>query len=737
MVSVRFKKKILPRLIQLAIGLGIGIVVLALTQEWLFEVNFLRNIDLMTIDLRYQSRYDRIENQDVHKQEFQRRSGVVIVGISDDDLKALPREFPFPRSYYAHVIENLNKAGAKAVVFDMTFEAPREGDTAMSSVLQQYDNVVLAAKASTGSENERADIRTLDEKFNNVFFDDARRQIGISNILKDRDDVCRKYIPLFLIRGNTAPSLAFGAMNRAFNLKPLTIPGLSDPDYFIYRDRKIPRYEPQTFMVNYYGPDKTFRYMPFSQVIDDSSFQTKDELEVGEQINAFDETLTRLVKGKIVLIGSVMPEERDYHNTPLFKDDNGKKNYAMNGVEIHATVIQNLIDNNFIGRMDPAAEIAIVIVVAMTAFMGLLVLKQAKFRHAWLVEIGVFLLMIALIFGVFEFALFEFSSNNTLVSIVNPSLAIVLAYLSAAVYQYLIERQQKALIKGVFGHYLSPVVVNMLANDPDKAKLGGDRRELSVFFSDIANFTTVSEAFKQPEGLVELLNEYLEEMTSVILKHEGTLDKYVGDAIIAFWNAPLPQKDHAYRSCVAALDMQKRLEVLRPKWKKEGRPELGARMGVNTGVMIVGNIGGKDRFDYTVIGDSVNLASRLEGANKQYHSNIMMSEFTYNHVKGKVVVRELDLIQVKGKTEPVRVYELLGLSDMKLTDNQKQSLELYHEGLKLYRERKWEEAIAYLQQAYAQDETCYAAQLYTERANLYQITPPPADWNGVFVMKTK
>jgi adenylate cyclase len=206
---------------------------------------------------------------------------------------------------------------------------------------------------------------------------------------------------------------------------------------------------------------------------------------------------------------------------------------------------------------------------------------------------------------------------------------------------------------------------------------------------------------------------------------------------MAFWGAPIPQKDHALRACLASLEMQKRLSVLRPKWVKEGKPALTIRIGLNTGIMIVGNMGGKDRFDYTVIGDSVNLASRLEGANKQYQSDIMISDFTYAHVKGKMIVRELDLIQVKGKTEPVKVYELLGTSDMEITDNQKQSLELYHEGLKLYRSRKWEESMAYMQQAFTLDGKCYAAQIYTERANLYQLTPPPADWNGVFIMTSK
>jgi adenylate cyclase len=502
--------------------------------------------------------------------------------------------------------------------------------------------------------------------------------------------------------------------------------------------RAIPRSDVSTFLLNYYGPDRTFRYVPFSQVIDDSTFQTKDELDLGEQINAFDTTTMKLFKNKIVIVGSVMAEERDYHNVPLYKEEGGKKNYAMNGVEIHATAIQNVIDKSFITTPDPLTESIVIILLSLICFYGLLALKQFHIRHMWLLEIGAFLLTVVLVGAVFEVSIIVFSNNNVLMNVVNPSLAIVFAYFGTAVYQYLTERQQKAVIKNMFGHYINPAVVNELVANPEKAKLGGDRRELTVFFSDIASFTTISEQYHaKPEGLVALLNEFLDEMTRIVLKYEGTLDKYEGDAIMAFWGAPLPQKDHALRTCLAALDMQKRLEALRPKWIKEGRPPLSVRMGINTGIVIVGNMGGRDRFDYTVIGDSVNLASRLEGANKQYKSNIMISDFTYTHVKTKVTVRELDLIQVKGKTEPVKVYELLGTADMEMTENQRQALEMYHEGLKLYRSRKWEEAIAYMQQAYSLDENCYVAQIYTERANLYQITPPPAEWNGVFVMTTK
>lgn len=735
MTSYEFKRKILPLLVKLSIGLGIGVFVIIIGQGWLFELNFLKNIELLTIDLRYQSRYERTEQT----RDLKSNGDVVIVSISDEeDLKALQEPFPFPRSYYAHIIDNLNKAGAKAIVFDITLQSPGknvQGDSILRATLKNYDNVVLAATVGTGSSNEKAEVRATEPTYDNIFYD-VDKNIGVTNILKDRDNVCRSYFPLLDVKGWETPTLGFAALNKYFRLKPGTTVDWRNEQFFILKDRKIPR-NGSTFMLNYYGPDRTFRYVPFSQVIDDSTFQTKDELELGEQINAFDSTTMKLFKNKIVIIGSIMAEERDYHNVPLYKEEGGKKNYAMNGVEIHATAIQNVIDKYFITTADPVIEGTVIILLSFITFVGLLALKQIHIRHMWLLEIGALLLTLILIGAVFEVAIIMFS-NNILINVINPCLAIVFAYFGTAVYQYLTERRQKAVIKNMFGHYINSAVVNELVSNPEKAKLGGDRRELSVFFSDIASFTSISEKYHaKPEGLVALLNEYLDEMTRIVLKYEGTLDKYEGDAIMAFWGAPLLQKDHAFRTCLAALEMQKRLYVLRPKWAKEGKPQLTVRMGINTGIMIVGNMGGKDRFDYTVIGDSVNLASRLEGANKQYNSNIMISDFTYMHVKGKVIVRELDLIQVKGKTEPVKVYELLGTSDMAMTENQRQSLEMYHEGLKFYRARKWEEAIAYTQQAFALDEKCYVAQIYTERANLYQITPPPAEWNGVFVMTTK
>jgi adenylate cyclase len=732
MTSYDFKKNILPHLVKLAIALGIGLFIIVLGQGWLFELAFLKNIELLTTDVRYQGRYERTEQT----RDLKKDGDVVVVSISDDDLKALG-PFPFPRSYYAHIIQNLNNAGAKAIVFDITWDSPLAGDSLLREALQKYDNVVIATNAGSGSINEKAIVRATEPTYNNIFYD-VDRNIGVTNIIKDRDDVCRSYFPLLDIKGWETPTLGFAALNRYFNLQPgTTVDWKSSADYFVLKDRLIPR-NGSTFMLSYYGPDGTFRYVPFSQVIDDSTFQTKDEEELGEPINASDASMMKLFKNKIIVVGSVMAEDRDYHNTPLYTEEGGKRNYTMNGVEIHATAIQNVIDRNFITSLDRTTESIIVLLLSLGAFFGFVAIKQVHVRQAWLLEIGVFLLVLILVFAIFETSMILFTDSNLLMNIVNPSLAVVVAYFGTAVYQYMTERQQKSMIKNVFSHYINPSVVNELLANPEKAKLGGDRRELTVFFSDIASFTTIAEQYhSKPEGLVSLLNEFLDEMTRVVLKYEGTLDKYEGDAIMAFWGAPVPQKDHALRTCFAALEMQKRLELLRPKWVKEGKPALAVRMGINTGVMIVGNMGGRDRFDYTVIGDSVNLASRLEGANKQYKSSIMISDFTYTHVREKVIVRELDLIVVKGKTAPVKVYELLGTVNMEMSADRKQALELYHEGLKLYRARSWEEAVAYMQQAFALDNTCYAAQIYAERANLYKISPPPEDWDGVFVMTTK
>lgn len=724
MAQTSVRKGLKEWLVRAAVGIGIGLLVVILTH--VLDIGFIRDVDFLTIDYRFQQRGP---TKDVAQD-----GNVVIVGISDQDLEALPESFPFPRSYYAHVVENLNKAGARAIAFDMTFDSPGQGDDTLRAVLEKprNNNVVIGVKTTTEESTRRYEVRSLERKYNNIFYD-ADKRVGVVNVLFDRDNVVRRYLPMVTVNDFLTPTFCFAALNAYYQVPPDYTVSLKGEN-FVYGNLSIPRYDATTFLLNYYGPTGSFRYVPFSQVINDASFWTKDELDIGESLDTFDADMMKIFKDKIVLIGSTMAEERDIHITPMINPADGAR--TMNGVEIHATAIQNILDNNFIQKEDAALDIGLVLFLALAAFLLIFWVKQIKVRFAALLEVGSVVLVAAFILGIAELAVVLFSSQNLLISIINPALAVVFAYVGTIVYQYLAERQQKAMIKGVFSHYINPSVVNDLIANPDKATLGGDRRELTVFFSDIAGFTSISESMT-PENLVVLLNEYLEEMTRIIFKYEGTLDKYEGDAIMAFWGAPIPQEDHALRACVASLEMQKRLDALRPKWTKEGKPKIEIRIGVNTGVMIVGNMGGQERFDYTVIGDSVNLASRLEGANKQYGSKVMISDFTYQHVKQKVVVRELDLIQVKGKNEPVRVHELLGLSSMSMTEEQKQAHEIYHQALQLYRQRNWEEAIGYMEQVLKLDPTCHPAQIYIERSQLYQLSPPPEEWNGVFVMTTK
>ncbi|HJW29752.1 MAG TPA: adenylate/guanylate cyclase domain-containing protein, partial [Saprospiraceae bacterium] len=357
-------------------------------------------------------------------------------------------------------------------------------------------------------------------------------------------------------------------------------------------------------------------------------------------------------------------------------------------------------------------------------------------RFGALIEILGVAIICSELFIIYWASIKLFTENSYLADMTSPFTAVIVCYIGSTVYNYVAERRQKILIKGMFSRYVNPSVVDELVAHPEKLRLGGERKELTVLFSDIEKFTGMAEKM-MPEQLVAILNEYLSVMTDIIISNDGTLDKYQGDAIIAFWGAPIPQADHALRACQAALAMQRALREMRERWQQEQKPLLNVRIGISTGEMIVGNMGGQDRFDYTVIGDSVNLGARLEGANKQYRTQTMISEGTYRFVQRHVVVRELDLLVVAGKTEPIRVYELIGLINDDISHTNWKFVEQYTQGLALYRQRRWNEAVAQFEQALEYWPNDYPTQMYIERSHMYRATPPPDDWNGVFVLRVK
>jgi len=349
---------------------------------------------------------------------------------------------------------------------------------------------------------------------------------------------------------------------------------------------------------------------------------------------------TKAVGNKILMVGPF--------SKGIAEDEKTTPYGLMYGVEIHANALNTILMNNFLHYLPRWANILILLAITMfTAFM------VSRLPTIWsliisMIMMVVFFFSVSLIFDIY----------NTIITLSAPMLGILLAFLSVIVYRIMTEEKDKARIRDMFGKYVSPRVVDqILANPPE---LGGVDKDITVFFSDIRGFTTFSEAMT-PQELVNHLNQYLTAMTDIILDYQGTLDKYVGDEIMCFWGAPLPQEEHAILACQCALQQMETLNKMNENWPPERRINIG--IGVNSGIMTVGNMGSMGRMNYTLMGDNVNLGARLEGTNKQYLTNIIISEFTYGLVKDRIIARELDNIRVKGKNKPVLIYELNDVTD--------------------------------------------------------------------------
>jgi adenylate cyclase len=318
---------------------------------------------------------------------------------------------------------------------------------------------------------------------------------------------------------------------------------------------------------------------------------------------------------------------------------------------------------------------------------------------------------------------------------VYPLLVIICVYITITAYKYLVESRQKRFIRSAFSTYLAPTVVKKLIESPDGLELGGEERDITAFFSDVEGFTGISEKLT-PAELVDLLNEFLTEMTDIILKFEGTVDKFEGDAIIAFFGAPNELENQAETAALTCVRMQKRLQALREKWKGEGRPELKMRIGLCTGPAVVGNMGSRNRMDYTMMGDTVNTAARLEGVNKIYGIYTLVCEHTFQKASNQVVGREIDAINVVGKKEPVVVYQLLG-QPQDLDDSLLKTIQHYAQGLQQYRQLNWDGAIQAFEAALRMSPDDGPSLAMAARCRAYKASPPAVDWNGSYTMQTK
>lgn len=364
-------------------------------------------------------------------------------------------------------------------------------------------------------------------------------------------------------------------------------------------------------------------------------------------------------------------------------------------------------------------------------------MHRVKFEPETTLEFGNILFVTLVSWLIIGVAQYIFNQHLIMVKVVPLMSSIFLGYISSIAYQYLTESKQKKVIKGIFSHYVNKEVVDKMLENPDSVRLGGEKVELTIMFSDLSGFTTISEMLT-PEELVVLLNEYLGSMTDIIMQAGGTLDKYIGDAIMAFWGAPIPQEKHAILCCRAVMAQQAKLKILAQTWVDRGFPRLIARFGVNTGQVVAGNMGSSSRFNYTVMGDSVNLAARLEPANKEFDTLVMISEFTHEKVKDEFLCRQLDLLQVKGKTKPVTVFELI--ADRMVGEDishMERVVHIYNEGLKLYYAQQFEQAINVFEQVLDIEPNDGPSKTYIKRCHDFIENPPEPNWTGVYIMKHK
>lgn len=565
------------------------------------------------------------------------------------------------------------------------------------SFLSAYN---LVRYSSPGAQNAYV-FEAEDIQMNIPIISAAAQGAGFFNIFPDRDGTIR-WAPLVVkYKGKYFCPLSLAILQKFLDGAPLVLQ-LAEfgVEKVVLGEISIPVNEEGCLLINYCGPPKNFPHYSLTDVlhgrIPKENFQDK-----------------------IVLIGATAIGIYDMRVTPFSQ--------VFPGLEIHANIMDTVLRQQFLYRPNWVTIFDIVGIIIVGILLGFILPKTKVVGSV--ISAG---LLFAL-FPLMGYYLFKY--KGIWINMVYPLGNIILTYLVLTVHRYLIEEKEKKKIRGAFQYYLSPAVVEQMLKNPERLKLGGEKKELTVLFSDVRGFTSFSEQMA-PENLVKFLNEYLTIMTGIVFKYDGLLDKYMGDAIMAIWGAPIEQPDHPLRACYTALDMVAELSRLREKWRDQGIPTLNIGVGINTGLMVVGNMGSEKRFDYTVMGDSVNLGSRLEGLNKLYGTSIIVSEFTYSLVKEEILGRELDLVRVKGKDQPVRIYELLARCSA-ASATQRELAQEFQAALDEYHNRQWLKAEAIwknILQKFPADEP---SKIYIERCEMLMKNPPPPDWEGVYSVTTK
>lgn len=651
---------------------------------------------------------------------------VVIVAVDERSVNEIGR-WPWTRYKMADLVTKLSEA--KVVAIDIVFsESESPGaDAALQDAVRANGNVVLGYFFRDDS-TEVPDPLSLDqmgiskismERFTGnsdgvvnetiVGFSGLEPNIstvgtgaagfGSFNILDlDPDSVYRRVNLLYGYEGKLYPILAVEALRVALEDSII----LNRDDFGVnslsIRNYNIPADIGGEYRLNFYGKGGTFTTISAAEVFSDS----------------FDKSS---LKDKIVFVGVTETAMYDLRNTPV----DGK----FPGVEVHATLAGNVLEGRYLVDDFTVGFINVLLIIIPTLMLAYFISKNHKTYLSLLVFLAMLTLMI-----LGEFKLF--AVHSMMVSVVFPGASLFMTYILLETYRNIFVEKKGRYMKKAFSTYVSPYLVSEIMKDPDKLSLGGEKRVISVLFSDIRGFTAISENMS-PDDLVILLNEYFNPMTRIVLDEQGTLDKYIGDAVMALYNAPVEIDNHPKRACESALQMVAQLPDLNKIWTGRGWPCIDIGVGVHTGEAVVGNMGGELRFDYTAIGDTVNLASRLEGMTKIYGVKIIVSEITYQSIRSDYALRELDKVRVKGKNEPVRIYELMG-------DHSNAHLTLmkgFAIALNAYRAGQFASAKIGFQKLVSSYPDDIPTRLYIDRCNEFEKNPPADGWDGVYVAATK
>ena len=679
---------------------------------------------------------------------------VTIVDIDDKSLEKLG-QWPWPRTRMADLVTELTRLGAAVIAFDAVFSEPDRlnpafaADTfrhldeetrvklrALPSNDQIFADAIKASRVVLGESGLPEEIAALDktlpvtgiamlgEEPQRFMFDfpgllrnvpvleHAAAGRGLFTIRPERDGIIRRVPMIMQAQGQTMPSLTFEILRVASGSGTILIKAEKAGIKSIgVKGFQIPTDHNGQLWVHYARNDASI-YVPAVNVLEKN-------------------VAPDMIAGKLVLIGTSAVGLNDIKTTPVSR--------AMPGVEIHAQVLESALTGAVISQ--PIYGIAVEFATAL--LFGLLVIAFApQFGPITLVVLGA--AFASMLIGL---SVYFYAHDRLLIDFTYPLMSTTAIYLTLIFSSFVREQAQRRQIRSQFAQYMSPVLVEQLAQQPEKLVLGGEEREMTIMFSDMRGFTSISETYKDdPQGLTALMNRFLTPLTRTILNRKGYIDKYMGDAIMAFWNAPLDDKEHQLNACDAALDMLERVDELNREREQEaketGRPfiPLNIGVGLNTGACVVGNMGSDVKFDYSVFGDSVNLASRLEGQSKEYGFPIIIGSRTALAVKDRFAIFELDFIMVKGKKEPEVIYAIAGREDTAQSGRFQRLRNLTIEMLSCYRNRDWDGALAAIARGRRTDEANSLEllyNLYEARIRGYLENPPPQDWNGAFALLTK